>query len=178
MSRIAASYARALYDLARESSREGSVGEDLRVVTGGILADRECLEFLTSGVVGRGVKRRLLERLTSTGVEPHVRSLLLLLASRSRLGHLGEVAREYARLEELGRGVRRVTVAAPGPLTDAQRARVTRTLTERMGGTVALETVVEPDLIGGARIECEGVRYELSVDALLRSLARRLKTRK
>jgi F-type H+-transporting ATPase subunit delta len=172
--RIAGNYARAVYDLARESSSESAVGEELRSVTQGLLADADTVSFLSSRVIGRVTKRRILRELLEGKVAPHVASLLHLLAGRGRLGYLGAITREYSRIEELGRGVRHVTVATSTALDEAQREKIRASLAKRLGKTVVLEPVVRPGIIGGVQIETEGVRYELSVDALLRQLRDRL----
>lgn len=79
--------------------------------------------------------------------------------------------------EELQRAGRQVsaTVRSAHPLPEALLEQVRALLTERYGiATVALETDVDPSLIGGAVVSLPGKELDLSVRRMLNQLPARV----
>ena len=169
-STLGRNYARAIFELARETSSMDGVEQDLRDVCRVLYDDPETREFLASRMIGRTTKKRLFGGFYQK-VDQRVLTLLELLVDRGRTALLGEILEEYERLARLARGVRRVTVYSPFPLEAEEKTRITRALEARLAARVELETALRPGLIGGVVAESEGQEIELSVEGRLRDLA-------
>jgi F-type H+-transporting ATPase subunit delta len=65
-------------------------------------------------------------------------------------------------------------VSSAQPLEAAQREQLERTLRERLGHEVRLETAVDPRLIGGFVVQVGSVRYDGSLDGQLERLRQQL----
>jgi F-type H+-transporting ATPase subunit delta len=162
-------YARALFELARESSSLDAVEQDLRDVCQALDADLEVRAFLGNRLISRSAKKSLFKGFEGTA-DPRVFTLLLLLVDRGRTRLLGEIAEEFERLSRLARGVRKVKVYSAFPLGEEEKTRITRALEARMSARVELETEIRPSLIGGVVAESEGQEIEFSIEGRLKEL--------
>ena len=74
--------------------------------------------------------------------------------------------------DQRGRSV--ATVVAAAPLSDAQRERLTAALTKRYGTRVSLNTIVDPTVVGGLRVQIADDVIDASVSSRLADLRQRL----
>lgn len=74
--------------------------------------------------------------------------------------------------DQRGRTV--ATVVAASPLSTAQRERLTVALSKRYGTTVTINTVVDPAVVGGLRVQIADDVIDASVSARLADLRQRL----
>ena len=97
-----------------------------------------------------------------------------LLLERGALSALPDCARHFhARwLEEKGVVEARVTSAAP--LTDAQRASLSKKLSDIAGKKVELLIHIDPAVMGGLRVDMEGRRYDNTIRHRLDLMRRHL----
>jgi F-type H+-transporting ATPase subunit delta len=65
------------------------------------------------------------------------------------------------------------TVRVAKPLSSDQRNRVVAALTKQIGRQVAIQEVIDPDILGGVRVELGDVVFEGTVSGRLEA-ARRL----
>jgi F-type H+-transporting ATPase subunit delta len=163
-------YARALFDLARETSSLDAVEQDLHSVCQALHADLEVRAFLANRLIGRAAKKSLFRDFKGK-TDERVLTLLLLLVDRGRTRLLGEIAEEFNRLSRLARGVRKVKVFSAFPLGAEEKTRITRALEARLAVRVELETEIRPSLIGGVVAESEGQEIEFSIEGRLKDLA-------
>jgi F-type H+-transporting ATPase subunit delta len=78
-----------------------------------------------------------------------VRNLVLLLVRRNRIGQLPRVAAEFRRLDDRRNGLTHATATSAAPLGAGEVRTITARLEELTGGRIALETDVDPSLLGG-----------------------------
>ena len=78
-----------------------------------------------------------------------VRNLILLLIRRRRIEQLPRVAAEFGRLDDKRNGLTHATATSAAPLGADEIRAITARLEELTGGKVALETAVDPSLLGG-----------------------------
>jgi F-type H+-transporting ATPase subunit delta len=169
-STLGRNYARALFELARETSTQDAVELDLREVGRVLFADPEVRAFLGNRLIGRAAKKSLFRGLEGK-TDQSVLTLLLILVDRGRTALLGEIVEEFERLSRLARGVRRVKVYSPFPLGEEEKTRITRALEARLAVRVELETEIRASLIGGVVAESEGQEIEFSIEGRLKELA-------
>lgn len=169
-STIGRNYARALFDLARETGSLDAVEQDLRAARATLYDDRSVREFLGNRLIGRPTKKAVIRAGFEGKLDPLVLTTLFIMADRGRMRLLGEVTEELERLARLARGVRKVTVASAFPLGAEEQARVGRALETRYGGTVEMAAEVRPSLVGGVVTASEGQEIELSIEGQLKRL--------
>jgi F-type H+-transporting ATPase subunit delta len=94
------------------------------------------------------------ERLAAAGdvfakLSAPARNLVLLMVRRARIDQLGRVAAEFRRLDDKRNNLIHATATSATPLAAAEVRAITARLEQMTGGSIALETAIEPDLIGG-----------------------------
>ena len=103
-----------------------------------------------------------------------VRNLLLLLLRRGRIRQLSRVAAEYRRLDDKRNNIVHAIATSASPLDDAEIRAITARLEQMSGGQVALETAVDPDLIGGVVVRIGDRLIDGSVRGRLERLRNKL----
>ncbi len=92
----------------------------------------------------------------------------LLIKSAPR--HALQILKEFTRLTRLEMSKHHVVIESAAPIDDATRAGIAQTLQKRDGGSITMESKVNPALIGGARIRLGSEVWDASVRTTLRSL--------
>ena len=174
---ISRNYARALLDLAAETSSLETVEADLLAARDALHTSREVSDFLSSRLIGRPAKKDIVRRAFEGKVDTRVLTLLFLLIDRGRTRLLGEITEDYERLSRLARGVRKVKVYSAFPLGEEEKKSITQSLEARLEARVELETGIRKSLIGGVIAESEGQEIEFSIEGQMKTLAASLEGR-
>ena len=103
-----------------------------------------------------------------------VRNLILLLLKRGRIRQLPRVAAEFRRLDDKRNNIVHATATSAAPLDDAELRAITARLEQMSGSQVALETAVDPDLIGGIVVRIGDSLIDGSVRGRLERLRNQL----
>jgi F-type H+-transporting ATPase subunit delta len=167
-------YARALFDLARESGSLDAVEEGLRAARAVLWEDRPVRDYMGNRLIGRAAKKTAITAGLEGQVDPTVLTLLFIMTDRGRMKLLGEVTEEFERLARLARGVRKVTVTSAFPLPAEEQGRLKDALGRRYGATIELETAVAKDLVAGVVTDSEGQEMALTIEAGMKRLRERL----
>ncbi len=174
---IGRNYARALFELASETSSLDAVEADLRAARDALFADPQIRAFLSNRLIGRATKKKLIRGGFEGKADERVLHLLFLMVGRGRMRLLGEVTEDFEVRARLARGVRKVKLSTAFPLGPEEKAHVTRALEERYKARVELEIEIRPSLVGGVVAESEGQEIELSIQGRMKSLSAALQGR-
>lgn len=108
------------------------------------------------------------------GLSRPVLNLVLLLLKRGRIEQLPRVAAEFRRLDDKRNGVTHATATSAAPLGPDEVRAITARLEQLTGGTIVLETSVDPDLLGGVVVRVGDRLIDGSVRGRLERLRQRL----
>lgn len=172
----ARSYAKALYELARERAQTERIGAELSEAVDLVRADAELAHFFARPGVSGAAKRAVADELAARlGVGKLVRDFLGLVAAHGRAAMLPDIADTYRALvdAELNRARARVRTAVS--LNDDERTNLASRLGAALGGKhVALDDVVDQQLLGGFVAEVGSLIVDGSLDGQLARLRERL----
>lgn len=168
-------YAKALLDVAASDDDARRFEADLTSFAAALHAHRELQQALTAPSVPaarkRGIVTAVAERL---GLAPITTRTLQLMADRHRLVALDELIAVFReRLLERQKIVR-AEVRSAAPLSADALAAITARLGTITGKTVAVETAVDTDLIGGVVAQVGSTVYDGSVRTQLEKLRKQL----
>jgi F-type H+-transporting ATPase subunit delta len=93
----------------------------------------------------------------------------LLVKSAPR--HSLQILKEFTRLIRLESAKHHAVIESAAPVDDSTRASILKSLEKRDGGSVTLETKVDPSLIGGSRIRLGSEVWDATVVSRLNALA-------
>ena len=103
-----------------------------------------------------------------------VLNLVLLLLKRGRIEQLPRVAAEFARLDDKRNGLTHATATSAVPLGQAEVSAIANRLEAITGGRVALDTNVDPEILGGIVVRIGDRLIDGSVRGRLERLRGRL----
>lgn len=103
-----------------------------------------------------------------------VRNLVLLLVRRGRIEQLPRVAAEFRRLDDRRNGLTHAIATSAAPLGADEIRAITARLEEMTGDRIALETAVDPELLGGVVVRVGDRLIDGSVRGRLERLRNQL----
>ncbi len=113
-------------------------------------------------------------RQAQAGIGAKQLNLFRLLRRKSRLALGPSIAAFYRELLDQERNIARATVRTAVALDDERRASIERQIAAQTGKQVALETVVDSEILGGMTVRIDDRLYDASTRTRLRSLKREL----
>ena len=174
--RVARSYAKALFELARERNQADAVARELDAVTD-LLGREPALRALfarpwISATVKRAIAAEVATRLELSAL---TRDFIALMAAKGRLEHLGETVGAYRALMDEAAGRVRARVRTAAPLSDGERTALGERLGRALDGKqVMIEDVVDGTLLGGFVAEIGSLLVDGSLDGQLAQMRDRL----
>ena len=93
----------------------------------------------------------------------------LLVKSAPR--HTLQILKEYTRLIRLEMAKHHAVIESAAPVDDSTRVAIIKSLEKRDGGSVTLETKVDPSLIGGSRIRLGSEVWDGTVRSRIQNLS-------
>jgi len=174
--RVARSYAKALFELARERNQVDAIAGDLHAIDEQFAANADLRAFFARPWVASAAKRAAAAEIAARlGVSPLARDFLALVAAQRRVDHLEAIAAAYRELEDEAAGRVRGRVRTAVPLSDAERSALAGRLGRVLGGKqVVLEEVADRELLGGFVAEVGSLLVDGSLDGQLARLRDRL----
>lgn len=174
MTQTAKNYADALYELARDAGLDERVMQELTGVNALFAANPDYVRLLSASNVRREEQLAALDEAFSGRVHTYVCSFLKLLCERHHIRELPNCARRFRQRFNADHGILEASAVTARPLTDAQREKLTARLAGLTGKRVDLENRVDPTVLGGIRLEYEGMELDGTVRARLDGLKKTL----
>jgi F-type H+-transporting ATPase subunit delta len=151
-----ATVARPYAEAAFKSALEGkSLGPDAEALAFAAAIERDATvrAILSDPRVSSQQKKDLFTTVAGDRITPGVRNLLGLLVDNHRDELIGSIAGQFDELKREHEKVVRAKITSAQPLADAQRDEIVRALEQRYGKKVEVEVGVDPELLGGARVQ-------------------------
>jgi F-type H+-transporting ATPase subunit delta len=173
---VAKSYAKALFELARERNQVDAVAKELAAITGVLAQQPQLLGFLSRPWVAAAAKRGAATELaTRLGLSPLTRDFLGLVVARNRADHVGAIATAYRNLDDQAQGRVRVKLRTAVALSDAERQNLSARLSRLLQGKkLVMEESVDSSLLGGFVAEVGSMILDGSLDTQLERMRDRL----
>ena len=148
MAVVARTYARALFDAAKEQGRLDEVREELQDFAAALRDVPELDALLRNPQLDPGTKADALEQLLG-GADELVRNFLRVVAEKGRGSQIDEIIREFEALYAAEQAVLNVELTTAYELSDAEAREIVAQIEKASGRTVAASRSVDPHLIGG-----------------------------
>lgn len=173
---LAGRYAIALFELAREEKQLEAVGASLASVKQALAESEEFRALTTSPLVGRELAMRTIASTAGAmTLDPITTKFLGLLAKNRRMAQLGNVIRAFNTLTARHRGEINAEVISAHPLDDDQVDAIRKNLRTRMGRDIAVDTHVDPTILGGLVVKIGSRMIDGSIRTKLNNLAHAMK---
>ena len=148
--RVTVRYAKALFELAKESDSAPRIYQELQDFGALLSENHELRDLLLQPLRTTSQRKTVLSGIAKhLGTSPMLLNFYSFLIDQRRMVDSKSIEDEYGRLLAADRGVTKADVISAGPLTDSQRDRLERALAIHAGSEVSVHVKVDSDLIGG-----------------------------
>jgi len=173
---VGRSYAKALFELARERDQVDDLAGDLGAIGELFAREAELRAFFTRPWIASSAKRAAAAEIaTRLEVSTLARDFLALVVAQGRGDHLEMIAPAYHARHDEAAGRVRGRVRTAVPLSKGEHAALAGRLGRALGGkSVVLEEVADRELLGGFVVEVGGLLVDGSLDGQLARLRHRL----
>jgi F-type H+-transporting ATPase subunit delta len=149
---VARPYAEATFQTALQRNSLGPVGEGLDFLAAAA-RDEQMRSVLMNPKVSAQQKKELFAAIAGERLDDTLRSLVGMLIDNRREVLIGSIAEQYDELKREHDKVLRARITSAQPLSDEQRAQIVEALERRYGKKIEAEVDVDPELLGGARVQ-------------------------
>ena len=176
-SRVAAPYARALFDLSREKNIIHQITGDFQNLEDFLNASSEFEDYLNKPTVSTEAKIEFLEKTLKAQLYVDTFKFLLVLVKRDRITALRAVITNYLELVYELASIKVIEVVTGFPFSDSQKETLIEKLKELTDvRQVTMRITVDSSLIGGFLIKTESKVIDYTIRNQLQKLAQHLDT--
>jgi F-type H+-transporting ATPase subunit delta len=170
---VARTYARALFDVAKEQGKLDEIREELHSFVTSIRDVPELRALIRNPELDPPAKADALAAVLQ-GAEEILRNFARLVAEKGRAQMLEEIAREYDTLVAAEEQILNVELTTAYELSDDEAGSIVKQIEGASGQRVEAERAVDPDLIGGVVLKVGSLEVDSSVRGRLERLRREL----
>jgi len=170
---VARTYARALFETAKEHGRIDEIRDELGTLTEAIREVPELQAMIRNPELDPSEKAEALAAILKDADEL-LRNFVRLVAVKGRAPMLEEIAREYDALVAAEERILNVDLTTAFELSDDEASSIVEQIEQASGRRVEANRTVDPDLIGGLVLKVGTLEVDSSVRGRLDRLRREL----
>ena len=175
MSQIASTYAEALYSLAKEENLTESVLQQLTVLRESFAAEPDFLRLMNAANLSKEERCGILDDSFRGKVEPYVLNFMKILTEKGYIRQFSDCCKVYRNIYNADHGILCVKAVSAVALTAAQKEKLAAKLQTITGKTIQLENRLDPKVLGGIRLDYDGIQVDGTVQSRLDAVANMLK---
>ncbi len=175
--KIAAPYARALFDFSVEQNIMHQITADFQNLDIFLSDAAELIEYLNNPIVNQNAKREILTKILQSQLNTETFKFLLVLVDRDRINLLKSIITNYLELVYETASIKMIEVSTAFAFSNSQKNMLIKKLKELTNAReIRLVVTVDSSLIGGFLIKTESRVIDFTVKNQLQNLAKHLDT--
>jgi F-type H+-transporting ATPase subunit delta len=167
---VARPYAEASFRAALEKNALGATADALQLIAA-TARDQKMAALLSNPKVSAQQKKDLFAAVAGDKLDPITKNLVSLLIDNHREVLIGAIEEQFEELKREHEKVLRARITSAQPLNDQQRGEIVAALEKRYGKKVEADLDVDPELLGGARVQVGDQVIHASVRDALAQMA-------
>ena len=175
MAVVARTYARALFEAAKDAGRVEPVRDELGTFVEALDEVPELRSLIRNPELDPTTKAAALDAVLEDA-DDLIRNFVRVVTEKGRAGQLDEIAREYEALVAAEEQILSVELTTAYELSDEEASAIVKQIEDASGRRVEAARTVDPDLIGGLVLRAGSLEVDSSIrgrlDRLRRDLAR------
>ena len=176
MTQVGNVYGEALYDLARSEGLDELILSELSVLNASFAQEPGFLRLLAAPNVSKEERCQILDGSFLDKTHPYVLNFLKILTEKGYPRHFSDCVDAYRVHYNADHGILPVKAVSAIALTEDQSARLCEKLAKITGKTIELTNRVDPDVLGGIRLDYDGKRLDDTVSHRLEAIRSMLNT--
>ena len=175
MNRIGTVYGQGLYALAKEESLEDGILQQLNTLETVFREEPAFLKLLSSANIPKQERLGILDESFGGKVHSYVLNFLKLLTEKGYISHFEHCHKAYRLQYNTDHGILQVRAVSALPLTETQIKKLTDKLAAITGKTIDLICKQDPSVLGGIRLNYNGIQVDGTVQSRLQAIEKSLK---
>mgnify|MGYP003292442545 FL=1 len=175
MTEVATTYGQAMYDLARDEGKSQQILAELSVLDQSLSAQPQFLQLLSSPNIPKEERVQILDDSFRGKIDPYVLNFLKVLTEKGYMRHFSGCCQFYRQCYNKDNGIMPVIAYTAVPLSDELRRKLTAKLSTVTGKTIELDCRIDPETLGGVRLDFDGKQVDGTVRRRLEDIRGLLK---
>ena len=176
MTQVGSVYGQALYNLANSEDLAKHIFEELGTLCHCITVEEpEFLKLLSTPALSKQERCAILDDSFRGKIHPYLLNFLKILTEKGYMRHLGHFFDTYRDLYYRDNNILLVNFVTAAPISTEQTQRLAKKLSAITGKQVELRGRIDPNLLGGIRLDYDGKRLDDTVANRLDALRTVLK---
>lgn len=163
-------YAIALFNLAKESSIETELSENLELLKEVFESTPEYAAFLSAPSIPKQERLDTIQNTFGEDLHEYALSFLSLLCEQGNVDILSECVDEYDALYSASNKVSHAAAVSAVELTDDEKKKLLAKLEKLSGNRVDIEYRIDKRLLGGIVVDMDGMRLDGSLRRQLKNI--------
>lgn len=175
MTRVGTVYGEALYTLALEECLAGRILSELSFLEQAFRENPDFIRLLCFRGLSRQERCAVLDDCFREKIHPYVLNFLKILTGKGYMKHFSDCREAFETHYNLTCGILPVTATTAVALTPRQTEALTTELSRITEKQIKLQNRVDPNVLGGVRLDYDGKRLDDTLSHRLNALRRALK---
>lgn len=175
MTETAKTFGDALYDLARDENLAKEILSELQVLDTAFAAEPDFITLLSAPSIPKEERCHILDESFRDRVHIYVLNFLKILTERGYMREFSGCCQEYRNRYNEDNGILPVRAVTAVEIPAALKERLEQKLCAVTGKVVDMTYAIDPDCIGGIRLDMDGTRLDGTVRCRLDDVRAALK---
>ena len=164
MTEVGSVYGQALYDLARSEGLTEAIFEELKVLRHCFTVEEPgFIKLLSTPTLTKQERCQILDDSFRGKLQPYLLNFMKILTEKGYMRHFADCCDAYQECYYEDNGILLVNAVTAVPLTPDQLERLTNKLIAITGKKIELRGRVDPNCLGGVRLDYDGKRLDDTV---------------
>ncbi|PKP53724.1 MAG: ATP synthase F1 subunit delta [Bacteroidetes bacterium HGW-Bacteroidetes-1] len=167
---LAKRYAKALFDLAIEEKVIEKINVDMELVAVVMKENRELRRLMINPVISPGRKKSIIKSIFGTHIDKRSLAFLDILVRKGREMEIGEIAVQFNILFLDYKNIAIANLVTATAINDDLGKRIASLLSSHTSKEIKVEKTIEPEIIGGFKLNMDDYLYDASISKIIRKL--------
>lgn len=172
---VASTYARALFEAAKDAEKIDLINEELEALMTILEEEKDLKNLVLSPAISVRDKKQVVETIFEGRLSQELVNFLYILIDKGRINQLDRIARQYKKEVSTYEGYVTGTIYSANRLNEDKLAEFEKQVSKLLRKNVKLNNEIDVKLIGGVKILVEGKLIDASVKQQLDTMLENLK---
>ena len=163
MTQIANNYGGALYELARDEGLSQRILDEISALSESFAAEPGFIQLMSTPSIPKQERCQIIDDSFRGNLHPYVLNFLKILTERGYIREFTGCCQVYRKRYNQDNGILPVTAVTAAPLDDKLRQKLADKLSQATGKTIDLSCRVDPQCLGGVRLDFDGKQVDGTV---------------
>ena len=160
MTEVGSVYGESLYELAKDEALGKRIGEQLAALQESFRQEPDFVRLLSSPNLTKAERCQILDDSFRGKVEPYVLNFLKILTEKGYIRQFPGCCEAFTQQFNRDNGILQVTAFTALPLSDELRRKLADKLSKVTGKTIELDCRLDPEVLGGVRLDFDGMQVD------------------